>query len=273
MYAGAFNRGGQCWRRVEGAYRNLVFTVYKRCSVSADPKVRRRLVPSKCFSPCLLCCVCWPRNWDLLRSLWLSRSVSCWKDKERKKRVTQESNQNHPILFLRSQCLLLQNWLNAPTTSVLRSSVWGQLEITTISRWRSRFKRSSHDEQHASASWKSNDLFYFPSCTSDREGDGCPECPKQPIYNSSFKTTSFCGSNLHRERIVAAGGRSQRSGCSILADGEETGEVWSRARKGGGMNMKPALLLGLWCLTLSHSTGESAAQTRLLWARVHTHTL
>lgn len=125
-------------------------------------------------------------------------------------------------------------------------------------------KRSSHDEQHASASWKSNDLFYFPSCTSDREGDGCPECPKQPIYNSSFKTTSFCGSNLHRERIVAAGGRSQRSGCSILADGEETGEVWSRARKGGGMNMKPALLLGLWCLTLSHSTGESAAQTRLL---------
>lgn len=138
MYAGAFNRGGQCWRRVEGAYRNLVFTVYKRCSVSADPKVRRRLVPSKCFSPCLLCCVCWPRNWDLLRSLWLSRSVSCWKDKERKKRVTQESNQNHPILFLRSQCLLLQNWLNAPTTSVLRSSVWGQLEITTISRWRSR---------------------------------------------------------------------------------------------------------------------------------------
>lgn len=86
MYAGAFNRGGHCWRRVEGAYRNLVFTVYKRRSVSADPKVRSRLVPSKCFSPCLLCCVCWPRNWDLLRSLWFSRSVSCLKRQRKKEK-------------------------------------------------------------------------------------------------------------------------------------------------------------------------------------------
>lgn len=40
----------------------------------------------------------------------------------------------------------------------------------------------------------------------------------------------------------------------------------------GTMKMQ-ALLLGLWCLTLSYSTGESAAQIRLLQACAHTHSL
>lgn len=44
----------------------------------------------------------------------------------------------------------------------------------------------------------------------------------------------------------------------------------ARGKDGGGEMKMPALLLGLWCLILSYSTGESAAQIKLLKAHVHT---
>lgn len=51
--------------------------------------------------------------------------------------------------------------------------------------------------------------------------------------------------------------------------GEETGEG-ERAGETGRMKIA-ALLLGLWCLILGCSTGQSAAQIKLLVAHVHRH--
>lgn len=45
--------------------------------------------------------------------------------------------------------------------------------------------------------------------------------------------------------------------------------VRGQDRRGGGEMKIPALLLGLCCLILSRSTGQSAAQIKLLVAHVH----
>lgn len=112
--------------------------------------VTSSLLPNECFSPSrcssLLCCVCWPRNsriWDLIRSrsLWLSRSVSCLKEKE-------EKNHTHAHwisiktakkimlfkffrFFFGTNCQLIPLIKNGVKTSALR----GQSVITKVFCW------------------------------------------------------------------------------------------------------------------------------------------
>ncbi len=90
---------------------------------------------------------------------------------------------------------------------------------------------------------------------------------------SSTEFSSFCDTLA---LTCSDRGKSQQEGDLW----EEAGVFWHMERKqercggedrGGEMKM-PALLSGLWCLTLSYSAGESAAQIRLLRAHVRTHT-
>lgn len=127
------------------------FTVYKRCSVSADPKVRSSLVPfgvsHRFFS---------------VASAGHVTALSPVEKKKKEKTVTQESNQNHPIFISQVTVSFSSEPAKrsdniSPTIVCLRTA--GDHNDLSLEV---EVKRSSHDEQHASASWKSNDLFYFP---------------------------------------------------------------------------------------------------------------
>ena len=82
--------------------------------------------------------------------------------KKKEKTVTQESNQNHPIFISQVTVSFSSEPAKrsdniSPTIVCLRTA--GDHNDLSLEV---EVKRSSHDEQHASASWKSNDLFYFP---------------------------------------------------------------------------------------------------------------
>lgn len=122
---------------------------------------------------------------------------------------------------------------------------------------------------------------------SERER-GTPCVPQDPTYSTivQFSTVLYLSSpawlylsSSYSFKITC---RKYSCFCSTLA---EEGDLWGKAvvfwhmerkrerargQDGGGKMKMPALLLGLWCLILSYSTGESAAQIKLLKAHVHT---
>lgn len=152
-------------------------------------------------------------------------------------------------------------------------------------------KRSSHDEQPAG---KAKICFIF-HCICLR-ATGTPCVPQDPTYSTivQFSTVLYLSSTawlyLSSSYSFKITCRKYSCFCSTLAitctiESQQEGDLWGKAvvfwhmerkrerargQDGGGKMKMPALLLGLWCLILSYSTGESAAQIKLLKAHVHT---